>query len=487
MSERLSPRPPHGTSAPDGEAPGPARKSSRRRWLGAALGLAACGGGAAVGCGAAPSASELDELGELSGRLAHPGPWQIPAETLARGDTQYVAYTGAPAWNGGAGCSGGMTTGNQILRDYLYAHFPQIGSIGGYSCRQNTANLSQTSVHGTGRALDIMIPLVGSPNDADNDAGDPIGNWLIENAEAIGIQFIIWDHFTWTASRAAGSKGRAYTGPNPHIDHLHVELSLAASQNTTNWFEAVVAPPGVPDCDPLPAEGGIIDERDRCFLAFGPTQYWRSEQVGYDDTLLWTNAYDSDTPSNWGRWNLDLTAAGRYEVSVYIDSRFGVHTETQYAVAHAATETGVVLNQGTASGWVSLGEFDFAAGPGQHVSVFDTAVQPDADQHVVADALRLLPVVPGGTGGGGAGGSSWAGAGGVDGGSGGSGGDAAGAGGAPTAGTGGASSNPQGVRRSIDSDSGCHVSGGRGHGGSGASWVLLGAAWLGWRRKRRGQ
>ncbi|MBX3182571.1 MAG: hypothetical protein KIT72_19755 [Polyangiaceae bacterium] len=463
--------------------------------LGAALAVAACGSGVAVGCGDAPGTGETGELGELSGRLAHPGPWQIPAETLARGDTQYVAYTGAPAWNGGAGCSGGMTSGNQILREYLYAHFPQIGSIGGYSCRQNTANPSQTSVHGTGRALDIMIPVVGSPNDADNDAGDPIGNWLIENAEAIGIQFIIWDRWTWNASRAAGAKSRAYTGPNPHIDHLHVELSLAASQNTTNWFEAVVAPPGTPDCDPIPAEGGIIDERDSCFLAFGPTTYWRSEQVGYDDTLLWTNAYDSDTPSNWGRWNLDLAAAGRYEVSVYIDSRFGVHTETQYAVAHAATETGVVLNQGTASGWVSLGEFDFAAGPGQHVSVFDTAVQPDADQHIVADALRLLPVVPGnsgGTGGSDAGGSSAGGAGGSGAGWGaaGTGGNEPGAGGSLTAGTGGASSNPQGIKRNIDSDSGCQVSAGRGMSSgsaTGASWVLLGAAWLfGWRRKRRG-
>lgn len=360
-------------------------------------------GGLGMGCGDAPS----EDVGTQGGLLAHPGPWQIPAETSAIGDAQYVDYTGAGAWNNGASCAGGITPGGEILRQYLYDHFPQIASIGGYACRQNTANLNELSVHGTGRALDIMIPVVGADSDADNDAGDPIGNWLIENAEAIGIQYIIWDQWTWSASRSAGAKDRSYGGPNPHVDHLHVELSQAASENTTDWFSGVVSPPTIPDCDVVPAEGRIIDERDSCFSVYGPAQFWRSEEgVGYDGSLLWTNAYDDTEPSNWARWHLDFAVAGRYQLEVYVDPAFGVHAETTYGIAHGELEEAVVIDQSQASGWVSLGEFDFAAGPDQDVSVYDTSsTTPADDQHIAVDALRVVPAGsdpgnwPGGTGG----------------------------------------------------------------------------------------
>lgn len=441
-------------------------------------GLLSSGLALVVACG---EADPYEPVESSYGELAHPGPWNIPAETLAIGDTQYVTYTGAGPWNNGNGCAGGMTPGNEILRQYLYDHFPSIASIGGYSCRQNTADLSQLSVHGTGRALDIMIPEVGSSSEADNDAGDPVGNWLIENAEVIGIQYIIWDQWTWSASRAAGSKGRAYGGPNPHTDHLHVELSLASSSNTTNWFAGQVTPPSVEGCDPVPAEGRIIDERDACLTTYGPAAYWRSEQgVGYDGSLLWTNAFDSDQPSNWARWHLDMNQAGSYRLGVYIDPSFGIHKETAYGIAHAGAESAVVIDQSTVDGWITLGDYTFDAGADQHVSVYDTTTTPPADdQHIAVDALSVVPATTDpGTGGAASGGAGSGGA--ATGGSG-------DAGGAPGVGGSAGTDEPKGGSSGVTfvstSDSGCSVTPASTPARTASAWLLFAAGFL--LRRRR--
>ncbi|HEX3139904.1 MAG TPA: hypothetical protein VHQ87_07605, partial [Rhizobacter sp.] len=87
----------------------------------------------------------------------------------------------------------------------------------------------------TGRALDIMIPTVGGK--ANGAVGDRIANWLVENAQAIGVQYIIWNHVRWAASYAAGRKVAPYTGPVPHIDHIHVEINNAGAARSTPWFQ----------------------------------------------------------------------------------------------------------------------------------------------------------------------------------------------------------------------------------------------------------
>jgi MYXO-CTERM domain-containing protein len=406
-------------------------------------------------------AYEGEDYSEVRGRLAKPGPWSIPASTLAIGDTQFVENTQAGPWLGPSGCSGGMTPGNDLLRDYLYAHFPQAYSIGGYSCRSINGDSSKMSVHGTGRALDIMIHTVGSAQ-ADNDLGDPIGNFLIENAEAIGIQYIIWDLHTWNASRPAGTKAKDYGGAHPHNDHLHVELSVEASKHTTNWFEGAVSPPKILDCESIPEVGAIIEETDACFRAFGDAKYWRLvSDAGHGDSLLWTNAWENAEPGNWARWNLDFDVAGAYTVEVYIDPTWGVYQTTEYSVKHGANEALVTVDQAAKSGWVSLGDFDFAQGPEQHVSVYDNVLGAVADdQHIAVDAIRLTPVggepptggwTPGGPVGGG--------------------------------GNSGASSTPSQQARNSGDDGGCSVPTAPAQGGGGSALFALSALLL--LRRRR--
>src|SRR5690606_10101842 len=125
-----------------------------------------------VGC-----ALPMEPVGTSEDPLARPGAWSIPSATRRIADAQHVAYDPAGPWIGSAGCGGGLLPGAAELRHYLIANFPQVSGVGGYACRQNTADSSRTSVHGTGRALDVFIRLSGG--DADNDAGDPVANWLI--------------------------------------------------------------------------------------------------------------------------------------------------------------------------------------------------------------------------------------------------------------------------------------------------------------------
>lgn len=179
------------------------------------------------------AACGVDGLDGTRAPLAQPGPWMPAPDVVAYGNSITMPYDPAGPWDGGIHCGGGLLAGTRVLGDYLLANFPAIDTYGGYSCRQNTADATQMSVHGTGRALDLMITMDGT--DADNDAGDPVAAWLVLHAVEVGVQFIIWDHEDWGGARSA-PKFRAYTGPVPHTDHIHMELTIVAAAMGTPWF-----------------------------------------------------------------------------------------------------------------------------------------------------------------------------------------------------------------------------------------------------------
>lgn len=359
-------------------------------------------------CGGPPPLDEIDRLIELEGAdhehetyddfvvglggaqqeqgLAVPGRWQLPADLVPISQAQDVAYHGAPPYNGGANCAGGSTAGARTLRDHLLGYFPQISGIGIYNCRV-IAGTNSMSLHGVGRALDIMIPM--SNGSADNDAGDPIAHYLIEHAEEMGIQMIIWDQSIWRSNR--NPRQYALASGNPHIDHLHVELNQEGAAQQTPWFDA---PAGPAPCGTMPASGGVIDNGHACLSLYGPAQYWRAVSAsGHAGALAWTNAYANNRASNWAKWSLPLSAAGRYRVEVFIDDTYGLFERTRYEVRAGSATYPVILNQAAASGWALLGEFDFVASGAEHVTVYDNAPAPVGQNlHIAVDALRISPV-----------------------------------------------------------------------------------------------
>lgn len=194
--------------------------------------LTAC---SASGCAIETDVDDDDEgWAHSSSELAVPGAWKLPAAVHAAGQEQDVRYDDAPAWQGGAGCGGEILPGTRELGDYLKETFSGVTSYGGYSCRQNTANKAKTSVHGTGRALDVFIRL--DDGEADNGKGDEVANWLVKNAERIGVQLVIWDRTMWVAA-SSGDKAKAYTGPHPHHDHIHLELTTDGAAKRTPFFD----------------------------------------------------------------------------------------------------------------------------------------------------------------------------------------------------------------------------------------------------------
>ena len=214
----------------------------------------------AAACAAEPVSDQPVEgddpwKGSAREAVSAAGRWSLSASAREVSDRISVRYDGAPAWSGTSGCSGTFTDGARVLGDHLVETFGGATSYDGYSCRQNTANRSQTSMHGTGRAIDVFVPLDGA--DADNGLGDPVANWLVENADAIGVQLIIWDRTIWNPSRS--DKDREYGGPHPHHDHLHVELNEDGASGAAPWFESGAMPPPTdppPGSEDPPADGG---------------------------------------------------------------------------------------------------------------------------------------------------------------------------------------------------------------------------------------
>lgn len=140
-------------------------------------------------------------------------------------------YDGAPAWDGGAHCSGKFFPGTEALGEYLKDRFG--GSYGGYACRPNTANESEQSVHGTGRAIDYF------PNS--KTIGDQVAELLVQHHEEWGIQLVIWYRHDWECDQGWND----YGGPVPHTDHLHIELTIpAATNNTAETYKGSVFMPG---------------------------------------------------------------------------------------------------------------------------------------------------------------------------------------------------------------------------------------------------
>jgi len=136
---------------------------------------------------------------------------------------------------------------------------------------------------------------------ADNTVGDAIANWLVVNAEDLGVQFIIWDQTKWNASYSS-NKAKPYGGTVPHIDHIHVELDNDGAAMKTAWFQ------GFND----DASGGALPDADADASSSGGAEP-NSDDAGEADTADHVDhAGDdaADEPTNASSGCGDVTEAG---------------------------------------------------------------------------------------------------------------------------------------------------------------------------------
>jgi hypothetical protein len=170
-----------------------------------------------------------DEDGVVEADISVAGRWRLPAEVSAAGERSRAAFNAAGPWRGTRGCSGTYLAGTRQLAADMRQRFPKVLRTEGYNCRQVRGGTSM-SMHGTGRAVDIFIPLAGRA--ADNTKGDPVANYLVANSAKLGIQYVIWDRTEWKVGVGASP----YGGQHPHHDHVHVELNVAAANNRAPYF-----------------------------------------------------------------------------------------------------------------------------------------------------------------------------------------------------------------------------------------------------------
>jgi hypothetical protein len=146
-------------------------------------------------------------------------------------------------------------------------------------------------------------------------------------------------------------------------------------------------------CGTLPADG-IIDQRSGCYIAGGDPRYWRRVDAGYGETSEWTGTTAAAAAANFGRWIIKAGRATRYHVDVYLDGgTTGTSTTAKYTVVHGGVTETVMVDQTSATGFVTIGEFDFAGTGDEYIELGDnTGEAGSLDRQLMFDAVRVLPL-----------------------------------------------------------------------------------------------
>jgi MYXO-CTERM domain-containing protein len=147
-------------------------------------------------------------------------------------------------------------------------------------------------------------------------------------------------------------------------------------------------------CEPVPAGGRVLEERDGCYVAGGDPKYWRREQRGSGGASEWTMTTDLESEANYGIWRLEMAEGGVYRIEVHMDGgQLGKSKQARYLVAHAGQTDEVMLDQSAApDAFVALGDFELAAGGDQYLMLGDnTGEGGDSETSLLFDAVRVTP------------------------------------------------------------------------------------------------
>ncbi len=121
----------------------------------------------------------------------------------------------------------GLTPRAQKVREEVRALFDQ--PVGGFAPDGVSTGHMEGSAHYAGRAVDIFVRPVNADN---NLRGWAIAQFLVSQADRLGIKTVIFDARIWTAGRRSGDGWRDYEPPEragdsavlEHRDHVHVDV-----------------------------------------------------------------------------------------------------------------------------------------------------------------------------------------------------------------------------------------------------------------------
>ena len=140
-----------------------------------------------------------------------------PSPTTTPTPKPTATTTAAPTGISMAPCADGSAVEAGLTKDAIRVHravcaaFPSVIGWGGIR--------GSGDYHGTGQALDIMIP--------NSSVGQAIANWVRANAKALGVSEVIWAQHIWTVQRSSegwrAMPDRGSVTAN-HYDHVHVSV-----------------------------------------------------------------------------------------------------------------------------------------------------------------------------------------------------------------------------------------------------------------------
>jgi len=113
------------------------------------------------------------------------------------------------------GSNAGLTQTSINAKAAIESQFPDISTIGGYRPDPNYPN-----EHPAGKALDVMIPNWNTP--AGKARGDEIAKYLLSNAGALGIDYVLWQQRQWNPDGTSSPMRDLKNATDNHMDHVHV-------------------------------------------------------------------------------------------------------------------------------------------------------------------------------------------------------------------------------------------------------------------------
>ncbi|QFG11442.1 endolysin [Mycobacterium phage Ekdilam] len=157
----------------------------------------------------------------------------------------------------------GNLQGNSVLVSRLISQmFPAVGTIGGYRPNDSYPD------HPSGRALDIMIP------DWQSDSGMALGNsimsFLMQNADALGVDYTIWRQTYRSASGNSNLMEDRGGNTQNHMDHVHVTTKAG---NPAGGISAVPAGLKMPAGATNPLDGMEVSGSGAIGSATGTGSY----------------------------------------------------------------------------------------------------------------------------------------------------------------------------------------------------------------------
>jgi murein DD-endopeptidase MepM/ murein hydrolase activator NlpD len=147
-------------------------------------------------------------------------------EDQACGDGSSDTPTGVPEGIPAEKCDGnagkvenGLAANGVNVVRAICGSFPEVKNWSGL---RRSSIIGNKSDHYTGHAVDAMVNHSGSN---DSELGGRIADYLIENADALNVRYIIWEQQIWYPGRDWKKMADRGNETQNHFDHVHVSVN----------------------------------------------------------------------------------------------------------------------------------------------------------------------------------------------------------------------------------------------------------------------